>query len=199
MAKRAQKIPYTNVYMLDTKEFRKEIRRLSQIANKRMKRLEERDWGDAPALKALKEEGIVKFGVKGKTHQELQAMAAKLLRFLNAETSTVTGAIEDIKETARITNITYESVNELKVKATKFFELASKIKQYLKSQEDTAAALNYRMIWNQINTYVQENEIDLAAAETSVETLLEQVDDILKKSTGKKFEPMDGFDGFEMI
>ncbi|WP_459625804.1 hypothetical protein, partial [Enterobacter hormaechei] len=88
--------------------------------------------------------------------------AAKLLRFLNAETSTVTGAIEDIKETARITNITYENVKELKVKATKFFELASKIKQYLKSQEDTAAALNYRMIWNQINTYVQENEIDLA-------------------------------------
>ncbi|WP_459615476.1 hypothetical protein, partial [Enterobacter hormaechei] len=73
-------------YDQTSKEFRKEISRLSQIAYKRMMRLEERDWGDAPALKALKEEGIVKFGVKGKSHQEVQAMAAKLLRFLNAET-----------------------------------------------------------------------------------------------------------------
>ena len=199
MAKVTEKIPHTNVFMLDVKEFRKEVSRLSQIANKRIKRLEERDWGDAPALRALKEEGIAKFGVKGKTHQELQTMAAKLLKFMNAETSTVTGAVEDIKETARITGITYESVKELKQKATKFFELASKIKQYLKSQEDTAAALNYRMIWNQINTYVQEQEIDLAAAETSVEELLSQVDEILARSRGKKFEPMDGFDGFEMI
>lgn len=199
MAKIVEKISHSDFYMLDAKEFRKEASRLSQIANKRMKRLEERDWGNSPALRALREEGIVKFGVRGKTHQELQAMGAKLVKFLNAETSTITGAIEDIKETARIANITYESVEELKVKATKFFELASKIKQYLKSQEDTAAALNYRMIWNQINTYVQEQEIDLAAAETSVETLLEQVDEILRKSSGRKFEPMDGFDGFGMI
>ncbi|WP_459566865.1 hypothetical protein, partial [Enterobacter hormaechei] len=180
-------------------EFRKEVRRLTDIANKRIKRLEERDWGDSPALRALKEEGIAKFSVKGKTHQEVQNMAARLIKFLNAETSTVRGAIEDIKETAQITGITYQSVKELKQKAKKFFELASKIKQYLKSQQDTAAALNYRQIWNQINQYVAEQEIDLSSAEVSVESLLEDVDEILARARGKKFEPMDGFDGFEMI
>lgn len=199
MAKITDKIPYTNVFMLNVPEFRKEVRRLTAIANKRIQRLEAKDWGDSPALRALKEEGIAKFSVKGKTHQEVQTMAARLLKFLNAETSTVRGAVEDIKETAKITGITYDSVKDLKAKAKKFFELASKIKQYLKSQQDTAAALNYRQIWNQINQYVQEQEIDLSAAETSVESLLEDVDEILARSRGKKFEPMDGFDGFEMI
>lgn len=199
MAKITDKIPYTDVFMLNVPEFRKEVRRLTDIANKRIKRLEAKDWGDSPALRALKEEGIAKFSVKGKTHQEVQTMAARLLKFLNAETSTVRGAVEDIKETAKITGITYDSVKDLKAKAKKFFELASKIKQYLKSQQDTAAALNYRQIWNQINQYVQEQEIDLSAAETSVESLLEDVDEILARSRGKKFEPMDGFDGFEMI
>lgn len=199
MAKITDKIPYTDVFMLNVPEFRKEVRRLTDIANKRIKRLEAKDWGDSPALRALKEEGIAKFSVKGKTHQEVQTMAARLLKFLNAETSTVRGAVEDIKETAKITGITYDSVKDLKAKAKKFFELASKIKQYLKSQQDTAAALNYRQIWNQINQYVEEQEIDLSAAETSVESLLEDVDEILARSRGKKFEPMDGFDGFEMI
>ncbi len=199
MANVTKKIPYTDVFMLNVPEFRKEVRRLTDIANKRIKRLEERDWGDSPALRALKEEGITKFSVKGKTHQEVQNMAARLIKFLNAETSTVRGAIEDIKETAQITGITYQSVKELKQKAKKFFELASKIKQYLKSQQDTAAALNYRQIWNQINQYVAEQEIDLSSAEVSVESLLEDVDEILARSRGKKFEPMDGFDGFEMI
>lgn len=199
MANVTKKIPYTDVFMLNVPEFRKEVRRLTDIANKRIKRLEERDWGDSPALRALKEEGITKFSVKGKTHQEVQNMAARLIKFLNAETSTVRGAIEDIKETAKITGITYQSVKELKQKAKKFFELASKIKQYLKSQQDTAAALNYRQIWNQINQYVAEQEIDLSSAEVSVESLLEDVDEILARSRGKKFEPMDGFDGFEMI
>lgn len=199
MAKITDKIPYTNVFMLNVPEFRKEVRRLTAIANKRIQRLEAKDWGDSPALRALKEEGIAKFSVKGKTHQEVQTMAARLLKFLNAETSTVRGAVEDIKETAKITGITYDSVKDLKAKAKKFFELASKIKQYLKSQQDTAAALNYRQIWNQINQYVEEQEIDLSAAETSVESLLEDVDEILARSRGKKFEPMDGFDGFEMI
>lgn len=199
MAKITDKIPYTDVFMLNVPEFRKEVRRLTAIANKRIQRLEAKDWGDSPALRALKEEGIAKFSVKGKTHQEVQTMAARLLKFLNAETSTVRGAVEDIKETAKITGITYDSVKDLKAKAKKFFELASKIKQYLKSQQDTAAALNYRQIWNQINQYVQEQEIDLSAAETSVESLLEDVDEILARSRGKKFEPMDGFDGFEMI
>lgn len=199
MANVTKKIPYTDVFMLNVPEFRKEVKRLTDIANKRIKRLEERDWGDSPALRALKEEGITKFSVKGKTHQEVQNMAARLIKFLNAETSTVRGAIEDIKETAQITGITYQSVKELKQKAKKFFELASKIKQYLKSQQDTAAALNYRQIWNQINQYVAEQEIDLSSAEVSVESLLEDVDEILARSRGKKFEPMDGFDGFEMI
>lgn len=199
MANVTKKIPYTDVFMLNVPEFRKEVRRLTDIANKRIKRLEERDWGDSPALRALKEEGITKFSVKGKTHQEVQNMAARLIKFLNAETSTVRGAIEDIKETAKITGITYQSVKELKQKAKKFFELASKIKQYLKSQQDTAAALNYRQIWNQINQYVAEQEIDLSSAEVSVESLLEDIDEILARSRGKKFEPMDGFDGFEMI
>lgn len=195
MAKRVT-VDQNVVWTLDAKAFRAEIRRLSDIANKRMKRLEEREWGDSPALKALRDEGIAKFSVKGKTHQEVQNMAGRLIKFLNAETSTVSGAIENVKDIASITGITYDSVKELKDKMSKFFELQSKITQYLKAQGETAAALDYRQIWNGINQYVQQEEIDLAEASVSVESMIEDVDRILKVARRKLFQPMDGDSDF---
>lgn len=195
-----QKLPYTNdIWTLNEKAFRKEVSRLSAIANKRIERLIARDWEDSPALRSLFENGEVRFSVRGKSLTEVQKMTAQLTKFLRAETSTVRGAIADIKDIANITGVTYNSVKELKVKAKKFFELASKIKQYLKSQQDTAAALNYQKIWNQINQYTQEENIDLSAAEVSVDDLLAHVDEILAKSRSKKFEHMDGFEDFDLL
>ena len=195
MAKRVS-VDQNVVWTLDAKAFRAEIRRLSAIANKRMERLKEREWNDSPALKALRDEGIAKFSVKGKTNQEVQNMAGRLIKFLNAETSTVTGAIENVKEIASITGITYDSVKDLKDKMSKFFELQSKITQYLKAQGETAAALDYRQIWNGINQYVQQEEIDLAEASVSVESMIEDVDRILKVARRKLFQPMDGDSDF---
>lgn len=188
MARRTT-IDESKVWLLDAPAFRKEVSRLSAIANKRMQRLKERDWADSPALKALKDEGIAKFSVRGKTHQEVQNMAGRLLKFLKAETSTITGAVDNAKEIANITGITYDGIKDLKVKMKKFFEVQSKITQYLKSQGEIAAALDYRQIWNSINHYVKEQEIDLGEAEQSVEKLLSEVDEILKVSKGRMYEP----------
>lgn len=188
MARRTS-INEDTIWLLDAQAFRKEISRLSAIANKRMKRLENRDWADSPALKTLKNEGIAKFSVKGKTHQEVQNMAGRLLKFLKAETSTITGATNNAKEIANITGITYNSVKDLKVKMKKFFEVQSKITQYLKSQGEIAAALDYRQIWNSINHYVKEQEIDLSDAKTSVDELLAEVESILEVSKGRMYEP----------
>ena len=206
--KPVQKLPFTSdIWVLNEKAFRKEVVRLSSIANKRIQRLIDRDWSDSPALKALMENGnwlntdgkYPKFSVKGKSYKEVQQMTSQLTKFLRAETSTVRGATKDIKDIADITGITYNTVAELKVKATKFFELANKIRQYLKSQQDIAGALNYQKIWEQINKYTQEEEIDLSDAEVSVDDLLSQVDFILQKSRSRVFEHMDGFEDFDLL
>lgn len=207
-----QRLPYNeSLWTLNEKALRKEIVRLSSIANKRIDRLMDRDWADSPALKSLFENDAVtkslnyanplrpKFSVKGKTHKEVQQLASKLTKFLRAETSTVRGATADIKSIADTTGITYESVTDLKVKAKKFFELASKIQQYLRSQQDAAAALNYQKIWNQINQYTKEQQIDLSEASVSVDSLLNQVDDIIKKTRKRTFEHMDGFEDFDLL
>ncbi|MEX5258637.1 hypothetical protein, partial [Kocuria arenosa] len=74
----------------------------------------------------------------------------------------------------------------------KFFELQSKIQQYLKSEGEMAAALQYNQIWNGINAYIKEAEIDLADAETSIDSLMEQVDRILELSRRRMLVPMEG-------
>lgn len=203
MAKVTQKLDRMSVFALDAPALRKEVSRLSAIANKRIQRLIERDWADSPALKALQRTGgEARFGVRGKTHQEVQTEAARLLNFLNAETSTITGVQDNIRQIAQITGIPYyskEDIQSLKEQTTKFFELQNKLEQYLRSMGDSASALDYRNIWNQINLYVKEQKLDLSSASVSVESLLANADEILSKESGRKFEPMDGFDGFEMI
>lgn len=67
--------------------------RLSLMANKRIKRLENSST-DSPALKALKKNGNDLFGVKGKDRNEILSEYTKIKTFSNYKTSTVRGAIK---------------------------------------------------------------------------------------------------------
>ena len=140
--------------------FRREISRLASTANKRIARLETNEMTDSPAYKSYLESGG-KFGVKGKTHNEIQAEAARLKRFLDAKTSTVRGTIGVLKDIAKNLDIEFESAKDLKARASKFFEVASKVEQYLRNVNDSASAIGYQKIWNAINTYTKENSLEL--------------------------------------
>ena len=107
-------------------EFRKEVSRLASLANKRIQRLEDAKLTDSPAYQKWVENGSVKFGVKGKTYNQLQSEMARLNRFINAQTSTIRGINSNLKEMAANTGIKYGTLKELRSKAANFLNYPAK-------------------------------------------------------------------------
>lgn len=163
------------------KAFRAEASRLASLANKRVARLEANKMEDSPAYRGYIESGGGKFSVKGKTHNELQIEMSRMRKFIKAKTSTLTGIKEHVKEIADITGIKYKSVKELHAKTAKFFELASKVEQYLRDVEDMASAVGYQKIWESINVYTQDSSINLADATNSVEEMVDAITKVIMK------------------
>lgn len=160
---------------------RKEISRLVSLANKRLKRLEEKGYTDNPAY--VKSGGY--FSIKGKNHNETQKELARLNRFINATTSTIRGTNAYLKEMAVNTGVKYKNLQDLRAKATKFFELSSKVEQYLRNVEDMASAIDYEQIWEQVNVYVDTNRIDLANAKGDIDGMIKHVVQALKQYEDK--------------
>lgn len=160
-------------------EFRKEVSRLASLANKRIQRLEAAKLTDSPAYQKWVENGGVKFGVKGKTYNQLQSEMARLNRFINAQTSTIRGINSNLKEMAANTGIKYGTLKELRSKAANFFELSSKVEQYLRTVNDMASAIGYNKIWEVINEYVEREKIDLSEAENNIDELSKMVSELI--------------------
>lgn len=145
------------------------------VANKRIDRLEKNELTDSPAYQKYITEVGAKFSVKGLSHNELQSLVAKLKNFMEAETSTVRGLNKVLKNMAKATGIKYDNIKDLQSKAKGFFELSSKVEQYLRNVEDIASAIGYQKIWEAVNQYVQTEKIDLSDSENDIEHLSEVV------------------------
>lgn len=163
------------------KAYRKEASRLASMANKRLARLEKAGLKDSPAYKKWVEDGAVKFGVRGKTHNQLQQEISRLNRFINAQTSTVRGVNSQLKEMAKNTGIKYSNLQDLRKSASKFFELASKVEQYLRTVDDMASAIGYQKIWTAINKYVTDEKINLASSKSDIDSMIDRVASALKE------------------
>lgn len=157
------------------REYRAEASRLASMANKRLKRLENAGLIDSPAYKKWLESGGEKFGVRGKTYNEVQKEVARMKKFIDSQTSTIRGVNSQLKEMAQNTGIKYSSLKDLRSKAGKFFELASKVEQYLRTVDDMASAIGYQKIWQAINKYVQKNKTDLASSKTNIDSMVSEV------------------------
>ena len=157
---------------------RKEANRLASMANKRVRRLEQNNLTDAPAYQAFIQGGG-KFSTKGKGYNELQQEISRLQSFLNSETSTVRGYNRVLKEMANNTGIKYKNLADLKEKAKNFFELHSKVEQYLRHIQDVASAYSSTQVFESINTYVQQNKVNLASDQLDIDGMIAKVGEAL--------------------
>ena len=164
----------------EEKELRKQVSRLASMANKRIQRLEQSELTDTPAYKSWEENGAHRFSVRGKTYQEVQAEYWRVKKFIENKTSTVTGAKQVLYDMASATGIEYTDIADLQAKASSFFSIASKVKQYLQSVGDSAIALDYQKIWEQINLYIKEENVELAGAEGDLNAIDEIVSRMLQ-------------------
>lgn len=185
------KVKFSNDFMRgyiskeNAKAVKAEMSKLASLANKRISRLESANLESSPAYKKWVEDGALKFGVKGKSHNQLQAELSRLKTFINAETSTVRGVNNTLKEMALNTGIKYKNLTDLRAKAGKFFELASKVEQYLRTVDDIASAIGYQKIWEAINSYTKSAKVDLSDTDADIDSLVANVTDMLSATNNK--------------
>ncbi len=156
-------------------ELKREIQRKANVAHKRLKRLERNNLTDLPAYQQWVKNGRVRFGVRGKNYNELQAELARLNRFLDSKTSLVRQANKYMKDIANMTGVKYGSVKELPDKLSNFFRISEKVEEYLRNVEGSASAIGYHKIWEVVNEVVETEEVDLAGSFEDVEQLFPQL------------------------
>lgn len=161
------------------KQLKQEISQKASMANKRLARLEKNNLTETPSYRNWVEYGGgVKFSVKGKSYNELQAELARVNHFLDNATSTVRGINKVLKDMAKVTGMNYEKVSDLYEMSSKFFELSSKVEQYLNSAMQGASAIGYQKIWQSINQYIKDEKISLNDSQVDVDDIIQKVSDL---------------------
>ena len=145
-----------NVFTQQEKKYRQEASRKVSMANKRLKRMEEQNLTMSPAYKKWIDEGGQKFGIKGKSTQEVRAEVARLNKFLKQTTSTVRGTkkyLTNVAEQVGIVN--YDSYQSLNSQLKEFFEVSDRVREYLKNSKEVSVSIGYKKIWEQVNEYAE--------------------------------------------
>lgn len=164
-----------------TIELKREIQRKANIAHKRLKRLEENNLTNLPAYQQWVKDGKVRFGVRGKNYNELQAELARLNRFLDSKTSLVRQANKHLKDIADMTGVKYKSVKELPNKLENFFRISEKVDEYLRNVEGSASAIGYHKIWEVVNEVVESEEMDLNQTEDELtEEMIQKINELIE-------------------
>ena len=197
----------------EERELRRECSRLCAIANKRIARLEDSGL-DSPALREWESNGMHKFSVRFKSYNEVQSEYWRVIKFLDDKTSTVTGTKDVLNEMAinigllpvdKHTNSTAELLI-IQEQAREFFDIASKVKQYLENTNQGAIALDYQKIWDKVSMYIHNEKFDVSDAESNVDAISSIVDELLGLETEEEFvsfmadieKAMESFFGFSI-
>lgn len=153
-----------NIFTEKERKYRQEASRKVSMANKRLKRLEEQNLTMSPSYKKWLDEGGQKFGVRGKTTQEVKAEVARLNKFLNQTTSTVKGTKKYLTNIASQVGIkNYDSYQSLNNQLKDFFEVSDRVREYLKNSKEIAVSIGYKKIWEEVNEYAETVGKDFAS------------------------------------
>lgn len=162
-----------------------EIQRKANIAHKRLARLERNNLTELPAYQQWVKDGKVRFGVRGKNYNELQAELARVNRFLNSRTSLVREANKYLKEIAQMTGVKYKRVRELPDKLSNFFRISEKVGEYLRNVEGAASAIGYHKIWEVVNEVVETDRLDLGEVDELSDEMMDKIMELLDYSYAK--------------
>ena len=171
------KLEPEDVMRLKRNELATVVRTANAVANKRLKRLEKNEM-DTPAALAIRRSGG-NFSTKGKSLNQLRAEYMRVTGFLNAKTSTVRGANATLKQIASSTNISYKRVGELNSKLSKFFDLYSKVEQYLQNSLQIANAVGSDTVMQVVSDYVRDQEQTIKAGMTDYKDMVESISKVL--------------------
>lgn len=169
------------------KELKKEISRKASLANKRLKRLENKGLQNVPAYRNWVDYGGgVKFSVKGKNYNELQKELSRVNNFIDSKTSTVRGVNKVLKQMASNAGISYKYVSDLEEKTGAFFQLADKVDEYLNNANMAGQAIGYQKLWKVINEYIETEQIELKNNIDNIENLIPEISEMATRFYGEQ-------------
>ena len=145
-----------NIFTDAERKYRQEASRKVSMANKRLKRMEQQDLYMSPAYKKWVDDGGQKFGIRGKSMEEVRVEVARLNKFLKQSTSTVRGTKKYLKNIAGQVGIKqWDDFQSLNAQLQGFFEVAERVQEYLKNSKEVAVSIGYKKIWEQVNEYAE--------------------------------------------
>lgn len=170
------------------RKYRQEASRKVSIANKRLKRLEEQNLTMSPAYKKWIDEGGQKFGIRGKSKEEVKMEVARLNQFLKLTTSTVKGTKQYMTNLASEVGIKqWGSFQSLNAQLRGFFEVSEKVREYLKNVKEVAVSIDYKKIWELVSEYAETLNKDFNSMN---EDIVEIAESILKANTYSKVDEL---------
>lgn len=170
----------------------KEISKLASAANKRLKRLESNNYTNLQVYKNVIETGG-KFSVKGKNIDQLENELKRIQNFMNAQTSTIKGANQVLKDMAKNFNLDYNNISELKEKSDKFFELYEKVKEYDQQIGNNMSIINYHTVIDAVSKYINSNKSEYQDIDTAINEIMQKIDyELLNASSSNPSDITDG-------
>lgn len=158
------------------RKYRQEASRKVSMANKRLKRLEEQNLTMSPAYKKWIDEGGQKFGIKGKSKEEVRLEVARLNKFLKKTTSTVKGTKQYMTNIASEVGIKqWGSFQSLNAQLKGFFEVSEKVREYLRNIKEVAVSIDYKKIWEIVNEYAETVGKDFNSLNDDIVDIAEKV------------------------
>ena len=145
-----------NIFTEKERKYRQEASRKVSLANKRLARMEQQNLTMSPAYKKWIEEGGQKFGIKGKSAEEVRVEVARLNKFIKQTTSTVKGTKKYLTNIASQIGIKqWGSFQSLNTQLTNFFEVSERVREYLRNTKEVSVSIGYKKIWEQVNEYAE--------------------------------------------
>lgn len=166
-------------------------------ANLQLNQLKKQGLETVSAYRQWERNGKIIFSVRGETYQELQREYWRVKRFLEASTSTVDGAIKNMKRIGTdLMGLSSNYVNTLNteqlVKATTdFFKIAEQVKENLEAAGKGAMAMDYQAIFNAIAEYISSDTVDITSISVEqLENAAKQISDMLQQEKAYEEEIM---------
>lgn len=170
------------------RKYRQEASRKVSMANKRLKRLEEQNLTMSPAYKKFIDEGGQKFGIRGKSKEEVKMEVARLNQFLKMTTSTVKGTKQYMTNIASEVGIKqWGSFQSLNAQLKGFFDVSEKVREYLKNVKEISVSIDYKKIWELVSEYAETVGKDFNSLN---EDIVEIAENILKANTYSKVDEL---------
>lgn len=165
----------TKDVMKERKEnLQREVDKLAKEANRRLDELKANEM-ESPVYSQWVQNGSIRFGVQGKTYQQVQSEYWRTKNFLDAKTSTVQGAKEVLNQIASNTG---QGRIYTQNQAKRYFDLASKVSDYYKMTGESAKALDYQKIWHQVNLAIDRGQANLDRANYTVNEIADIANEI---------------------